>query len=68
MRAQSTKALCLASLFWLGVSFPTTPNQLGCIQSMDRNFGNSYNEEKGFLFGTSHSRAGLGVHGTGVPS
>lgn len=64
MRAQSTTALCPASLFWLGVSFPTTPRQLGCIQSTDTNFGNSYNEEKkAFLFGMAHSRAGQAEHG-----
>lgn len=74
MRAQSTMALCPASLFWLGVSFPTTPSQLGCIQSTDTNFGNSYNEEKkAFLFGMAHSRAGQGRPSTaglgpGVPS
>lgn len=63
MGAQSTRALCLASLFWLGVSFPTTPSQLGCIRSTDTNFANSYKEEKAFLFGMSHSRAGLAVPG-----
>lgn len=64
MRAQSTMALCPASLFWLGISFPTTPSQLGRIQSTDTNFGNSYNEEKkAFLFGMAHSRAGQGRAG-----
>lgn len=63
MRAQST--LCLASLFWLGVSFPTTPSQPGCIRSMDTNFGNSYNKDKAFLFGMSRSRAGQAEHGAG---
>lgn len=30
---------------------------------MDTNFGNSHNEEKAFLFGMSHCRAGQAVHG-----
>lgn len=62
MRAQSTKALCPASLFWLGVSFPTTPSQLGRIQSVDTKFANSCHEERAFLFGTAHSRAGQAEH------
>lgn len=54
------KALWLASLFLLGVSFPTAPSRLGRIQSRDTNFGNSCNEEKAFYFGMFHGTAGQG--------
>lgn len=58
MRAQSTKALCPASLFWLGVSFPTTPSQLGRIQSVDTKFANSCHESLPLWDGSQQGKAG----------